>query len=403
MGEAAGERIAAAIERAATRCVPFVMRTATGGARMQEGMRSLVQMPKLLAARASLADAGQPLIAVLGHPTTGGVLASIAAAADITVAEDGATIGFAGPRVVGRATGVPPPKDSHTARAAFESGLVDMVLAPDQVRDYLARALKTLSPNEPVEIEPPAAASAHEPPEPDSAVALLRASPPPRSPHLTVAMSDCSVQLRGDRSGKQDPALVTSIERIAGRKALVMALDSKFAPGPGAYRKARRCLAIAERLSLPVVTIVDTHGADPSPDSESGGIAWEISELMSAMLSVRVPTLSIVTGYGGSGGALAFATVDVLLAYEGSIFSVIAVDLAAEILWRDPSRASEAARLLDPTAHRLVEFGIADGLISEPVTAESLRQVVAYHLDRLPEAPTDTAPRRHRWRNVDRA
>jgi acetyl-CoA carboxylase carboxyl transferase subunit beta len=110
-----------------------------------------------------------------------------------------------------------------------------------------------------------------------------------------------------------------------------------------------------------------------------------------------------VTGYGGSGGALAFATTDVLLAYEGAIFSVIAVDLAAEILWRDTSRAPEAARLLDPTARRLVELGIADGILEEPVTAESLRRVVAYHLDRLLERPAGTAARLERWRNIGRA
>ncbi|MEA2486474.1 MAG: acyl-CoA carboxylase subunit beta [Actinomycetota bacterium] len=403
MGEATGERIALSMERAADRRVPFVLRTSTGGARMQEGMRSLVQMPKLLAARRSVAVANQPFIAILGHPTTGGVLASIAAAADIVVAEDGATIGFAGPRIVARATGSAPPADSHTARSAFDNGLVDMVVAPDGVRDYVARALKTLAPHEPQKLDPPAEGGGGSASDAAGAVATLRSSPPPRAPHLMVAMSDSSVQLRGDRAGTQDPALVTSIERIAGRKTLVMALDSKFAPGPASYRKARRCLAIAERLQVPVVTVVDTAGADPSPGSEAGGIAWEISSLTQAMLAVEVPTLSIVTGYGGSGGALAFATTDVLLAYEGAIFSVIAVDLAAEILWRDTSRAPEAARLLDPTARRLVELGIADGILEEPVTAESLRRVVAYHLDRLLERPAGTAARLERWRNIGRA
>lgn len=401
MGQAAGERLARALERAAARRVPFVLRTETGGARMQEGMASLVQMPKVLAARRSLSEANAPFIAVLGHPTTGGVLASIAAAADVTVAEEGATIGFAGPRVVERATGAPPPPSSHTARSAFDNGLVDMVVGPDDVRDYVARALKTLASDAPEMLgEPSRALAADTDRDPASVVRVLRSSPPQRAPHLTVAMSDSSVQLRGDRAGAQDPALVTSIERIAGRRALVMALDAKFSPGPAAYRKARRCVAIAERLAIPIVTIVDTHGADVSPDSEAGGIAWEISSLTETMLSVRVPTLAIVTGFGGSGGALAFATTDVLLMYEGAIFSVIALDLAAEILWRDATRADEAARLLDPTAHRLLELGIADGLLAEPVTAESLRQAVAYHLDRLTERGVDVTGRAQRWRNV---
>ncbi|MFN2595286.1 MAG: carboxyl transferase domain-containing protein, partial [Actinomycetota bacterium] len=388
MGEASGERLALALERAADRKVPMVLRTETGGARMQEGMRSLVQMPKILAVRRALSAAAQPLIAILGNPTTGGVLASIAADADVAVAEAGATVGFAGPRVVARATGSPPPADSHTARAAFDNGLVDMVVASDGIRDYVARALRTLAPDTPDPVEPPDSLSKDEAKrDAAEAVKTLRSSPPPRAPHLTVAMSDSSIQLRGDRAGTQDPALVTSLERVAGRRALVMALDSKFAPGPGAYRKARRCLAIAQRLQIPVVTIVDTEGADPSPRSEAGGIAWEISSLTQDMLGAEVPTLAIVTGHGGSGGALAFAATDVLLAYEGAVFSVIAVDLAAEILWRDASRSAEAARLLDPTARRLVELGIADGLLAEPVSAESLRRAVAYHLDVLSKRP----------------
>ncbi|MDQ3646633.1 MAG: acetyl-CoA carboxylase carboxyl transferase subunit beta, partial [Actinomycetota bacterium] len=128
MGEVAGERLARALERAAEDKVTFLLRTATGGARMQEGMRALVQMPKVVAARLALADARQPMIAVLGHPTTGGVLASLGALADVTVAERGATIGFAGPRVVQTFTGRPLAAGSHTAESAFDHGLVDAVV-----------------------------------------------------------------------------------------------------------------------------------------------------------------------------------------------------------------------------------------------------------------------------------
>jgi acetyl-CoA carboxylase alpha subunit len=189
---------------------------------------------------------------------------------------------------------------------------------------------------------------------------------------------------------------------VEGVPFLAIALDKRFSPGPGGFRKARRCVEIAGRLRLPIVTIVDTGGADPSEASEAGGIAWEIAKLFEAMLEAPVPILSIVTGEGGSGGALAFATADTLLAYEDSIFSVIAPELAATILWRDRVRAAEAASLLRLTAHDLVELGIADGLIPEPFTADSLIRTVAYHLARLEQVDASgdelRMRRQERWR-----
>ena len=402
MGELAGEQIALGLERAAARGVPFVLRTSTGGARMQEGMRALVQMPKVVAARLTLARAGQPFVALLGHPTTGGVLASVAALADITAAQDDATIGFAGPRVVEAVTGTALAEGSHTASSAMRHGLVDMVIPADGARDYVTRALRVLAAPSPADdVTPPRSASGKQR-SAWEAVAASRAPDRVRAPHFLVAISDATVQLRGDRAGTQDPAVVTSLARVEGRPLLAIALDKRFAPGPGGFRKARRCIEIAVRLGLPIVTIVDTGGADPSEKSEAGGIAWEIARLFEAMLSAPVPILSIVTGEGGSGGALAFATADTLLAYEDSIFSVIAPELAATILWRDSGKAAEAAGLLRLTAQDLLELGIADGLVPEPFTADSLIRTVAYHLARLEHSgvPANELPvrRQQRWR-----
>ncbi|HEX2239721.1 MAG TPA: carboxyl transferase domain-containing protein, partial [Actinomycetota bacterium] len=146
LGTVAGERLARGLEHAATGGFPFVLRTATGGARMQEGMAALVQMPKLVTARKGLADAGVPLIAVLGHPTTGGVLASNAALADVTLAEAGATVGFAGPRLVEQVSGRRLRAGSHTAEGALSAGLVDAVTEPDELPSVLGRLLEVLSP-----------------------------------------------------------------------------------------------------------------------------------------------------------------------------------------------------------------------------------------------------------------
>jgi acyl-CoA carboxylase subunit beta len=389
VGEVAGERLARALERGADRGVPFVLVTSTGGARMQEGMVSLVQMPKVIVARQALAEAHQPLIAVLDHPTTGGVLASVAGRADVTAAVEGATVGFAGPRVVQRFTGTLP-QSSHSAASAFECGLVDALIDRTDRGSWLRDVVTVFTASE------SRSASV------GRGMTQLAGTAHPPGPELMYAASEGLIELQGDRAGADDRAVVAAIARFAGRRTMVLALDARHSPGPSAYRKATRALAIAARLDMPVVTIVDTHGADPSSGSESGGIAWAIAELMEAMLSVPVPIVAVVTGEGGSGGALAFAVGDILLAYESSVFSVIAPEGAAEILWRDVGRAEEAARLLKLSAGDLLELGIADGLVRDPVGPETLVGAVAYHLDLLTGDGRSGAERirdrRLRWR-----
>lgn len=402
MGEVAGERVARAMERAASRGVPFVLRTATGGARMQEGMRSLIQMPKVVSARLGLSEAHQPFIAILGNPTTGGVLASLAGLADITIAEAGATVGFAGPRVAERAMGKPLSDISHQAETAMSAGLVDDVLDPSEIREQLAALLMTIAPDQPREVEVPGRAGGMRDLDPWALIEAARSPDRTLNHELVLEAGDAFIALRGDRAGSDDPALDAALVRVAGRRAALLALDRERAPGPAAYRKAKRVLKIAERLSIPVVTLIDTRGADPSEDSENGGIAWEIASLFEAMLALKVPSLGIVTGEGGSGGALAFGTTDVLLAYELSFFSVIGPELAAEILWRDASRAEEAARSLRLTAHDLLDLGVVDGLLPEPLEAGSVRNAIAHHLGRLSHAGAEDviAKRRARWRNT---
>ncbi|MEA2459861.1 MAG: acyl-CoA carboxylase subunit beta, partial [Actinomycetota bacterium] len=360
MGEIAGERLARAMERAIEQHVPFILRTATGGARMQEGMRSLVQMPKVVAARLALSDQGIPFIAVLGNPTTGGVLASLGALADVTLAEAGATIGFAGPRVAEAFTGKELTGISHTAEAALSNGLVDEVVDPHEVHAYLTRVLNVLAHDQAVEApSPPPTASNNEGRDAWDTVVAARAENRPRGYELLLEIADVLVELRGDRHGEDDPSLDAAIVRVEGRRMVALAMDRERVPGPGAFRKALRCIEIAARLGLPIVTFVDTRGADPGEVSESEGIAWEIAKLFEAMLIAPVPTLSIVIGEGGSGGALAFAATDVMLMYEDAIFSVIGPEMAATILWRDGTRGPEAAALLRLTGPDLVGLGVA--------------------------------------------
>lgn len=406
MGEVAGERLALGLERAARRGVPFVLSTATGGARMQEGMRSLVQMPKVITARLELADKHQPLLAILGNPTMGGVFASLGSLADVTLAHAGAAIGFAGPRLVQRFTHRPLDSGSHTAEAALAHGLVDAIAPPEQMPAQIARVLDVLREDDsPAEDPRPIAlrgGGQGQDLDAWSAVRAARASDRLTGAGLIVALSDEVVELRGDRAGRDDPGVHAALARVGGRRALLLALDREQPAGPAGCRKALRCLEIAARLRLPVVTLIDTAGLDPSETSEAGGIAHAIARLFEAMLLVPVPTLAVVTGEGGSGGALSFAVADVLIALSDSTFSVIGPESAAEILWRDPSRAEQAARLLKLTASDLLRFGIADALVDGPPTAASLRRAVNYHLARCAAMPgwetERVARRRRRWR-----
>lgn len=393
MGEVAGERLVQAMQRAAEREVPFVLRTATGGARMQEGMRSLVQMPKLVAQRIELGTARQPFVAVLGHPTTGGVLASIAALADVTLAEAGATIGFAGPRIAERFTGAPLPDGSHTATSVYRAGLVDELVPAADAHAFLASILKVLAIDDPRDVTKPTA-DENVPTDAWELVEAVRAASHPKASDLLRDACDSFVELRGDRCGADDPAVTALVGRIAGRRVVGLALDRDSHPGPAAYRKARRCVEVAGRLDIPIVTLVDTRGADPSADSEAGGIAWEIARLFEAMLRTPTSVLSLVTGEGGSGGALAFATSDRLVAFERSIFSVIGPEGAAEILWRNDLRAPDAARALKLTGADLHELGIADDVAPGAATVEAIRYFVA---DTFTGDARPAQTRRKRW------
>jgi acyl-CoA carboxylase subunit beta len=400
VGEVAGERVARALERATERRVPFVLRLATGGSRMQEGMRSLIQMARVASARIAFEAAAQPYIAVLADPTTGGPFASIGSLADVTIAEAGARIGFAGPRLVESFTGRRL-AGSHSAETALGAGLVDAVVPPTEVGRTVAHVLGVLTPDDPQPVDRP-------PPVPTErisgwdAVQTARSSTRPRGAELLSEALDSHAILQGDRAGREDPAIAVAIGRLRGRRLMMMALDRTTAPGPAAYRKARRALDIARRLELPVVTLVDTPGANPSEASENAGIASELARLIEAMLRADVPVLNVITGEGGSGGALAFAVGDRLIAYAGSAFSVIAAEYAAEILWRDSTRAREAAEVLKVSAFELERLGVADEVVAEPLNAGSLASAVAYHLHSLAsqrEPGDDLVARRlERWR-----
>jgi acetyl-CoA carboxylase carboxyl transferase subunit beta len=285
---------------------------------------------------------------------------------DLRAAQPGATIGFAGPRVVEVLTGAPPPPYSHTAESAYAVGLVDALLPPaDQaawveaaigLRDQRLPGRPALAPNGPRD-DPPAADGPW--------LEVLRARARGRLTGIDHAARLCDswVELRGT-----DPTVRAGLARIGNRRVAVVANDRRAGSGrsgPAGFRLTRRALGLANRLGIPFLSLVDTPGADPGPGSEAEGIASEIAETLAAMAESAVPTVAVCVGEGGSGGGLALAAADRLLMLEHAVFSVIGPEGAAAILARDPAQAARYADRLRLTAADVAGFGIADAVVAE--------------------------------------
>ena len=386
MGAAHGEKVVRAIDRAIELGLPVLVEARSGGARMQEGMVSLIQMARTAAAMGRLRAAGLGSVAVLHQPTTGGVFASYSSLCDLVGAEAGATVGFAGPRVAEAFTGESVEGRSHTAETAFAAGLVDFVGDAEQLATWVAGALGTTDVPLSVASAPRGAVA----PSSDAAdlssvsedssawaqVLEARRVGRPSGIDVAAALVDSWTELSGT-----DPTVRAGLASVDGRR-LVMIAEDRYAgtgrPSPAGYRLAQRAIALASRRSLPIVTFIDTPGAEPGPDAENSGIARLIAETFLAMLTAPVPTIGVCVGEGGSGGALAFGATDRFLIQESAIFSVIGAEGAAAILHRDASRAPQVAEQLRLTSADLVDLGIADAVLPDGVagSAAAIRELI---------------------------
>lgn len=335
----------------------------SGGTRLQEGMAALAGIPRARLALLALAQAGVPHLSVADAPTTGGVWISVVSGADLRVAVAGATVGFAGPRVVAAVTGTLPAGDSHTAASAYRAGLVDAVLPGPEVPAWLARALRALTP---VPRAVPAPAPAADPAPVTGWSQVLRARAPRQSgAALLELLLDDAVPLRAPRG---DQTVAAMLGRAAGRPAVGVALAARAGvrPGPDGYRLAARAFRLASRLGLPVLSLVDTPGAEPGTDAEDDGVAPAIGDALDALLQCTSPTVALVHGEGGSGGAMAVAAADVVLVTADSWFAAIGPEGAAAALRRP---AQECANLLRLVPADLLALGAADALVADPTAA----------------------------------
>jgi acetyl-CoA carboxylase carboxyl transferase subunit beta len=361
--------LGAACAEAVTAGLPLLTLVRSGGTRLQEGTAALVGIPRARVALTRLAQAGLPHLSVADAPTTGGVWISVAAAADLRVAVEGATVAFAGPRVVEAFTGRLPGPESHTAEAAYGAGLVDALLPGEELVGWLKAALRTLTP----EPTSPADRQLAEVPTRGGwdQVVAARARTTGGADLLTELLTDV-VRLR---AAAGDATVAAALGRLTGRPVVAVALGAQVGgrPTPDGYRLATRAYRLAARLRLPVLSLVDTPGADPGTASEEAGIAPAMGEALDALLACPTPTVALVHGEGGSGGALAAACADVVLMTADSYFAAIGPEGAAAALRRPKEECADLMRITPADLHAL---GFADAVVPPVSVGSYLAELV---------------------------
>ncbi len=405
MGSAVGEKISRVFERATEQGLPVVGFCLSGGARMQEGLTSLMQMAKVSLVRERFAASGHPYIAVLTDPTTGGVMASFAMEGDITLAEPEALVGFAGPRVIEQTTHKRLPQGFQSAEFLVDHGFCDMVVHRSVMRDTLAELLALHEGLEPASEAPHTLSGVdiprksrrrtpHLAKNTSDALKYIRSSKHPTALALIETAFDGFVEFHGDRLYGEDSAVVAGIAWKNGIAMTVIAIERgrtmkdrvarNFGMAhPEGYRKALRLMKQAERFGRPVLCLVDTAGAYCGIGAEERGQAEAIATNLLEMGSLRVPIVTVITGEGGSGGALALSVADRVFMLESSAYSVVSPEACASILWKDAKKAQEAAEALHMRPDDLVDLGIVDDIIDDAgrtpqeIGSEMLTRVLA--------------------------
>lgn len=414
MGHVLGEKLTRAVERATKESLPVIIFTCSGGARMQEGMVSLMQMAKTSAALKKHSDAGNLYITVLTDPTTGGVTASFAMLGDIILAEPHALIGFAGPRVIKQTIGQELPKGFQSAEFLLEHGFIDSIVKREDLKDTLSLLLKYHCTNgadsmdrykkylddiysKKIDIDKEDKnidnkknnisknVSAWE------RVEIARGSGRPSTLDYINNLTKGFFELHGDRLYSDDGAVVGGIAMFGKQPVTVIGhqkgtttkenIKRNFGmANPEGYRKALRLIKQAEKFHRPVICFVDTPGAYCGIGAEERGQGRAIADNLYELSTVKTPMLSIITGEGGSGGALALALTDEVWMMENSVYSVLSPEGFASILWKDKKKSHEAAEKMKMTADDLYELGVIEQIIPEfPVLCEdNINHVMMY-------------------------
>ena len=391
IGSSAADRLLDAISRASAERLPLLASTCSGGTRMQEGTPAFVKMAAIARAIAEHKAAGLPYLVYIRHPTTGGVFASWGSLGHITVAEPAAMAGFLGPRVFEALKGYPFPPGVQVSDRLATRGVIDGVLPADELRVAVAKVLALL-------LDPPTDGSRERRPAAGGTtidgdgvmdggvwanIEATRGADRPGIRELLEHGSDSTVFLSGTGTGERNPAVVVALARLDGVPCVVVghdrAVESDTPLGPAGLRQAQRGMRLAEELQLPLVTVVDTAGADLSEEAELGAMAGEIARTLAHLTTLRTPTVGVLLGQGCGGGALALLPAQTVIATERSWLSPLPPEGASAILFGTTDRAADMARRQRVGALDLAADGIVHHIVAErrPDDAESLCNAVA--------------------------
>lgn len=365
IGVAAAERITAAVTRATAEGLPLLASPSSGGTRMQEGTVAFLQMVKIAAAVELHKQAHLPYLVYLRHPTTGGVFASWGSLGHVTVAEPGALIGFLGPRVYEHLYGEPFPSGVQTAENLHAHGVIDDVVPLAALRDIVDRTLRVV-----VDAAAPPPSEVTPEPLPDvPAWESVQASRRPDRPGVGYLLrhgATDQVVLSGTEQGEAATMLL-ALARFGGQPAVVLGQRRVVGGlvGPGALREARRGMALAAGLRLPLVLVIDTPGPALSIEAEQGGLAGEIARCLAELVTLDTPTVSVLMGQGSGGPALAMVPADRVLAAANGWLAPLPPEGASAIVYRDVAHAAELAAAQGIRSADLMRAGIVDAVVPE--------------------------------------
>lgn len=371
IGAAAADRITRAVERATAEGLPLVASTSSSGTRMQEGTPAFVHMIRISRALVAHKAAGLPYLVHLRHPTTGGVLASWGSLGHITVAEPEALVAFLGPKVYELLEGTPFPPGVQVSENLVKHGVIDAVVPTQDLAEVLDRTLALL-------LDPATASSRQErqvPPQqrrtPWESIEITRHGQRAGVRDLLRHGSDATVRLQGTDEGENDTAMMMAVARIDGMPCVLVGQDrtrqSPTTPmGPAALREARRGMHLANQLRLPLVSVIDTPGAELSPQAEQGAVAGEIARCIAEMSSLTVPSVSVLIGQGCGGGALALLPADRTIAAENAWLSPLPPEGASAIMYGDVEHAPLMVEQQQVSAFDLLADGTVSHLVAEP-------------------------------------
>ncbi|MFV1362128.1 carboxyl transferase domain-containing protein [Mycolicibacterium elephantis] len=410
IGVAAAERITMAVQRATAERLPLVASPSSGGTRMQEGTVAFLQMVKIAAAVELHKKAHLPYLVYLRNPTTGGVFASWGSLGHVTAAEPEALIGFLGPRVYEHLYGEPFPSGIQTAENLERHGVVDAVVPLETLRETLDRALRVVA--DPADPPPPASASGQLPDVPawESVQASRRPDRPGVGYLLRHGTTD-QVLLSGTGHGEAATTLL-ALARFAGQPAVVLGQQRVVGGmvGPAALREARRGMALAAGLKLPLVLVIDTAGPALTVEAEQGGLAAEIARCLAELVTLDTPTVSVLLGQGSGGPALAMVPADRVLAALHGWLAPLPPEGASAIVFRDVDHAPELAAAQGIRSVDLLRHGIVDAIVperpdaaDEPVEfTQRLSATIANELHTLRSIPDDERlnTRLRRYRHI---